>query len=83
MTFTHLPAIASFIRRTHDSFAGLNIRFIKYVLANAKASCEQNSAIRGITYNAHTNADHGDLDTLVTIYRTPEGAWIYNERVSH
>lgn len=82
MTFSFLPALKSFIRRTHSYFGGVNIKYVDFVLRNVKASFEADPALCGITYEARTNADHGNVKTLCTIERTKDGAWILTERTA-
>lgn len=82
MTFTHLPQIAAFIRSTHCSFAGTFTSEALAVLANMKAQMEANTALVGITYDAMTDASHGELNTMVTITKLPAGGYEYTEVVA-
>ena len=49
MIFTHLPAVANFIRRTHESFAGLPVDNALTVLGNVNANMMDFPAMVGAT----------------------------------
>lgn len=80
MTFTHLPKIAQFIRRTHESFAGCPVSDALGILGDMNASMMLFPAQVGASFEAMTDADHGSLATLVTVSRLPQGGWWYEER---
>lgn len=80
MTFTHLPKLAQFIRRTHDSFGGQPVENALSILGDMNASMMLFPAIVGATFEAATNADHGSLKTHIEINRLPQGGWSYTER---
>ena len=82
MTFTHLPQLARFIRRTHSTFAGSNVENALSVLGDMNLSMKLFPAMVGATFEARTNSDHGDLATLVEINRMPQGGWHYTERIA-
>lgn len=82
MTFTHLPAIASFIRNTHMSFAHRPVDTALDTLVEIKAYIAKTPAVVGVTVPAYTDYDHGEVNTEVTITRLPSGAWEYTERVA-
>lgn len=79
MTFTHLPQLAAYIRSTHCSFAGTFTSDALAVLASMKTQMEANTALVGITYDAMTDASHGELNTMITISKLPAGGWEYTE----
>lgn len=80
MTFTHLPQLARFIRRTHSTFAGSHAENALSVLGDMNLSMKLFPAMVGATFEARTNSEHGDLATLVEINRLPQGGWTYAER---
>lgn len=80
MTFTHLPQIARFIRRTHESFAGRPVADALSILGDMNASMMLFPALVGASFEAATNAEHGSVETLVTVNRLPHGGWMYEER---
>ena len=82
MTFTHLPQLARFIRRTHSMFAGSHVENALSVLGDMNLSMKLFPAMVGATFEARTNSDHGDLATLVEINRLPQGGWHYTERIA-
>ena len=78
--FTHLPAVAAYIRRHHSEFAGLPVSEALRVLASAKAAMDSNTAIVGITYTAaQMISDAVQLDTYITIERDARGIWSVTE----
>lgn len=82
MTFTHLPQIASFIQRTHCSFAGTFTDQALNVLGQMNREMMNFPAMIGATFPAMTDIQHGELNTQITINRLPSGAWEYIEVVA-
>ena len=80
MTFTHLPQISNFIRRTHESFAGLPVSETLSVLRGMNASMLAFPAMVGATFEAVTDADHGAIRTEIEINKIHSGGWEYVER---
>ena len=80
MIFTHLPAVANFIRRTHESFAGLPVDNALTVLGNVNANMMDFPAMVGATFEAVTNGNYGSIRTTVEINKLPSGGWEYIER---
>ena len=80
MYFTHLPQAATWINRTHASFAGLPAADALRVLGDLNYQI-MNSPVVGATYYARTNADHGYLPTLLYIGRDKRGFWEIIEQV--
>lgn len=81
MTFTYLPQLAQFIRRTHSTFAGEPSAVALQVLGDMNAAMIQFPAMVGVTFEAETDADHGSLKTEIEINHLPQGGWNYTERV--
>lgn len=79
MTFTHLPRIAHFIQSTHCSFAGTFTDNALSILGNMKSAMDKFPAIVGVTFEAMTDIQHGELNTQITINRLPSGGWEYIE----
>lgn len=80
MTFTHLPAVANFIRRTHASFAGLPVSETLTILGEVNANMIAFPAMVGASFEAVTDTDHGSLKTVIEINKLPSGGWEYIER---
>lgn len=81
MIFTHLPAVARFIRRTHNSFAGLPVSETLAVLGSMNASMIGFPSMTGSTFEAMTGKEYGSLQTTIEINKVPSGGWEYIERV--
>lgn len=78
--FTHLPAMARYIRRTHSLFGLCPASMALDVLGNANAAIMANKAIEGITFEAlQYLPDYGYLRTYCTIGRDTRGAWYLKE----
>lgn len=82
MTFTTLPQVAHFIQRTHFSFAGTFTDNALTILGQMNASISSTPAMIGATFEGYTDYDHGELNTLITINKLPEGGWEYTEVVA-
>lgn len=80
MYFTHLPQVARWIRRTHDTFAGLPALDCMRVLSDLNHRINT-SPVVGATYRAETAAEYGQLKTLLYIGRDDRGAWELREQI--
>lgn len=83
MTFTTLPQMANFIKRTHCSFAGTFVSDTLTILGQMNADMIAFPAMVGATFEAMTDACHGELQTNITINKLPSGVWEYIEQVVH
>lgn len=83
MTFTHLPKIASFIRKHHILFAGYPVEQALSVLGRLNASINS-SAVIGATFTAYQNIEGcGLLKSEIYIGRSDKGYWIYEEKAAN
>lgn len=78
--FTTLPAMASYIRRTHCLFGLQPASMALNVLGRANSAMMANKAIVGATFEAlQYLPDYGYLKTYCTIGRDKRGAWYLSE----
>lgn len=83
MTFTHLPAMARFISRTHCLFGLCPASMALTVLGHINAAIMANKAVEAVTVPAVVKfADQGCdgyLKTYCTIGRDKRGVWYISE----
>lgn len=78
--FTHLPAMARFIARTHSLFALYPASMALDVLGHINTVITSNKAVEAVTVEALQHIpDHGYLKTYCTIGRDKRGAWYLHE----
>ena len=78
--FTHLPAMARFIARTHSLFGLYPASMALDVLGHINTVITSNKAVEAVTVEALQHIpDHGYLKTYCTIGRDKRGAWYLHE----
>ena len=85
MTFTHLPAVASFINRHHCAFGALECGTDETlrILGDLNHSIQTSPAVVGATYKAwQYNQDCGILKTFITVEKDPAGFWTVTEKTT-
>lgn len=80
MTFTHLPQVAGFIRRTHCVFGHHVVSDAMNILGRMNATMIANPAVVGMTFTACTKREYGSVHTRIEINKLPSGAWEVTER---
>lgn len=73
MTYTTISAVASHISRTHSAFAEMDINKMSAILDKFAAAISSDKALVGATWKARTLPEYGDLNTLITINKLPNG----------
>lgn len=80
MTFTSLPNLAGFLRRTHMIFADTPWQDEWLDILGRLNRSIMTSAVVGATFRGVTDCSHGEVETEIEITKTTEGAWSYVER---
>ena len=86
MAYYHsIREAAEFIARHHEWFASeaADVNAVEAVLVDADEQLSKYKMVVGITYEAHTFPDYGNLDTWVTIAQVDDNgsrAWEITER---
>lgn len=79
MLFTTLPQVALHISNTHMEFAGTPWKDkVLPILGSMNAQINK-TAMVGATFEAVTDIEHGELQTLITIEKLNSGLWEVTE----